>query len=182
MNLSTFADTEMQKPFRFLVINQLSLGCVGSFSRKPKGLFYCPKFLMIDCAWEGLRGNRLKDLDRRTKREQKARGKLQAVNGEGVKPDRHGLIEKNGTVPANPGQVRIKPLEGLLSGLSAMIGGDARTPPRHRLWVLKSGKRVQAYTGYTPHEATGSSYCGMVIAFQTCFRWALGCFAQSLTV
>jgi hypothetical protein len=75
-----------------------------------------------------------------------------------------------------------KSLDGFLSGLSVMIGGDARTPPRHRLWVLKSGKRVQAYTGYTPHETTGSSCCVMVTAFQTCLLWALGCFAQSLLV
>jgi hypothetical protein len=79
------------------------------YGRESVGLkpFFMPTISHNGCAWEGLRGNRLKDLDRRTKQEQKARGKLQAVNGEGVKPDRHGLIEKNGTVPANPGQVRI---------------------------------------------------------------------------
>lgn len=45
MSLSIFADTKNeQKPYRVLVINQLSLGCVGGFSRKPIGLFLCLKF------------------------------------------------------------------------------------------------------------------------------------------
>jgi hypothetical protein len=47
MKLSIFADTKMQKPFRVLVINQLILGCVGGFSRKPTGLFYCLTFLRL---------------------------------------------------------------------------------------------------------------------------------------
>lgn len=45
MKLPIFADPKIKKPFRVLAINQLSLGWVGSFSRKPKGLFYCPWFI-----------------------------------------------------------------------------------------------------------------------------------------